>query len=224
MYRIAKQGKQKPWTINELKAGFELFYADYSRYPTAAEIDNFKYLPSVRSIERRFGGLVELRNTLKLNTQSDLRIGNHRSNLSFKISARGHKYEQEVHEYLVKRFGNDSVHCEYSFTDDKRTQSDFFVHDAQKGFCVDVLYSANRRNLAGCLNSKQKKYKTESMRQYPVIFLQMNKELKQNILDALLKNKKNNLPIGQYLMTIDTFKIFCESRNPLSVGSYSKPS
>ncbi len=222
MQRKAKPGNQKPWTLAELKSGLELFYSQHSRYPTATEIDNFAYLPSARSIERRFGGLIEVRKTLKLNTQSDLRNGDHRSNLAFKINARGHKFEQEVYTYLVKRFGNEFVHREYFFTDDKRTRSDFFVYDAQKGFCVDVFYPADRRNLSGCLNSKQNKYKTDSMRQYPVIFLQMNKELDQTILDQLMKNKKNSLPKGQYLMTVDTFKTFCESRDPLSIENYSK--
>jgi len=215
--RTQKRGYQKPWTLEELKAGFEHFYKEHNRYPTGPEIDAYPYLSSARSIERRFGGLIELRAQLKLPTQIDLRTGEHSTRRAVTINERAHKVELVVYEFLQKIFGKEFVHREYFFTDDRRTRADFFVYDSEKGFCVDVFYPANRRNLIGCINSKLGKYYSEYMRQYPVIFLQMNESIPDIALQGIVNNKKRPLLKGQYLMSWGAFREFCKSRNPLKV-------
>jgi hypothetical protein len=55
------------------------------------------------------------------------------------------------------------------------------------------------------------------MQQYPVIFLQMNKEINQGSLNIILKNKINKLLKEQKLMSWETFEDFCKSRKPLHV-------
>ncbi len=216
--RIQKLGSQGSWTIEELSAGLQKFFEENKKYPTATEVDIYKFLPSARSIERKFGGLVALRKKLKLNSQSDFRNGKHSSNRAYLINKRAHSTESVVYEYLLKRFGKEFVHREYLFIDDKRTRADFFVYDKNGGFCVDVFYPSNRHNLAGCLNSKLDKYLSEYMMQYPVIFLQMNNEISQGILDDLIKNKTKSLTKGQKLMSWESFKSFCEGRKPLKLG------
>jgi hypothetical protein len=109
------------------------------------------------------------------------------------------------------------VHREYFFLDDKRTRADFFVYDSSNGFCVDVFYPSDRRNLTGCLNSKLTKYQGPQMNQYPVIFLQMNKELDQTILDAVVKNKEKKLLAGHHLFSWDSFTEFCNKRKSLKI-------
>jgi hypothetical protein len=218
MLRTSKSGNQKPWTLEELSSGLQHFFNEKKRYPTAPEIDTFKYLPSARTIERSFGGLVALRKQLKLKTDFDLRSGQHSSKRARTINERAQKTEQVVYDYLKKHFGTEFVHREYFFTDDKRTRADFFIHDAQKGFCVDVFYPSDRRNLIGCLNSKLNKYTDDLMRQYPIIFLQMNKSMNQKILDSIIINKKKRLAEGQTLMSWELFQDFCKSRTPLHVS------
>jgi hypothetical protein len=215
--RIQKTGNQKPWQLEELRAGLEDFYTKNNRYPTAPEVDTHPYLPSARSIERSFGGLIELRKTLGLDTQTDLREGAHSSLRAHKINARAHHVEREVYEFLIARFGKQFVHREYFFLDDKRTRADFFVYDKTSGFCVDVFYPSDRRNITGCINSKLAKYQGPQMNQYPVIFLQMNKEIGQPILDALIKNKKKKLLSGHYLFSWESFKEFCNTRESLNL-------
>lgn len=215
--RIQKSGNQKPWKLEELRAGLENFYTKNGRYPTALEVDASPYLPSARTIERSFGGIVELRKTLGLDTQTDLREGAHSSNRASMIGRRAHQVEQEVYIFLEGRFGKQFVHREYFFLDDKRTRADFFVYDKTNGFCVDVFYPSDKRNLTGCLNSKLAKYQGPQMNQYPVIFLQMNKGLDQPMLDALIKNKKKKLLVGHYLFSWDSFKEFCNRRDPLKI-------
>lgn len=215
--RAQRSGKQKPWTREELSAGLKHFFDTNSRYPTATEVDTYPYLPSVRSIERRFGGLVQLRKQLGLKGQSDFRSGQHSRERARKINSRSHKIEQTVYDFLQDMFGKEFVHREYFFTDDRRTRADFFVYDSKKGFCVDVFYPSNRRNLIGCLNSKLKTYHTKHMRQYPVIFLQMNEDISQDTLDKMIRNKKNALATGQYLMAWGTLQEFCRSKGSLQV-------
>ncbi len=209
---MQKIGSREPWKLEELNAGLENFNTTHGHYPTAPEIDTYPYLPSARTIERSFGGVVELRKTLGLDTQIDLREGAHSSKRASTINVQAREVKKEVLTYLLKIFGRQSVHSKYSFIDDKRTRVDFFVQDSSGGFCVDVLYPSDRRNLIGCLNSKIKKYNDLQMNQYPVIFLQMNKEIDQDILDEVVKNKKKKLLLGKLLYTRDSFKEFCKKR------------
>lgn len=216
--RIQKKGKpDHPWTVEELAAGLKDFYEKHKRYPTASEVDTYRYLPSARSIERRFGGLVRLRKRLGLGDNPDFRSGVHSSLRAYTINNRAHKVEKGVFQFLECRFGREFVHREYFFIDDHRTRADFFIYDGERGFCVDVFYPSDRRNLVGCLNSKLVKYQSVYMRKYPVIFLQMNEMIEQDILDLIVKNKKKQLPEGQYLMSWQTFQSFCASRTRLKV-------
>jgi hypothetical protein len=216
--RRQKHGRQVPWTLLQLKTGLEHFYKEHGRYPTATEVDAYPYLPSARSIERRFGGLIELRKELGLAENYDFRTGEHSTRRAKLINDRAHKVEHLVYEYLVQRFGKELVHREYFFTDDHRTRADFFVYDTKKGFCVDVFYPASRRNLTGCLNIKLAKYAgTKHLLDYPIIFLQMNEEITQKVLDELIKRKTKGLTAGQYLMGWDTFQNFCAGRDPVQV-------
>ncbi len=215
--RAQKYGNQKPWKLEELQAGLENFYAKNGRYPTAPEVDASSYLPSARTIERSFGGLVALRKALGLDTQSDFREGAYSSKRASLIGKRAHRVEQEVHVFLEERFGKQFVHREYFFLDDKRTRADFFVYDKANGFCVDIFYPSNRRNLIGCLNSKLAKYQGPQMNQYPVIFLQMNKDLDQDLLDKVIGNKKKKLLPGHSLLSWSSFRQFCSTREPLKI-------
>ena len=215
--------KKVLWSLERIKEGLGRFYKEYERYPTASEFDAYQYLPRTKTIERRFGGLVSLRKQLKLGNTADLRLGMHSSKRAHMINSRAHAMERVVYDFLTQRFGKEFVHREYFFTDDHRTRADFFVYDAEKGFCVDVFYPNSTHNLTGCLNIKLNKYKgSTELLPYPMVFLQMNKDLNQHTLDDLVKRKKRVLPHGQYLMCWMTFKSFCGARKPLSVLRHSQ--
>ncbi len=204
------------WTIDQIKEGLEKFFNEHGRYPTSTDIDEYPHLPTTRTLERRFGGLVKVRETLKLKQDYDLRKGSHSSERAFIINKRAHKTEQTVYDYLLKRFGKEFIHREYLFTDDARTRADFFVYDNKKGFCVDVFYPNSTRNLGVCVNAKLQKYRsTDALLEYPVIFLQMNKDIKQETINELVKNKKQSLPGNYRVMDWDSFESFCEERHPI---------
>ncbi len=204
--------KTKKWTIESLKDGLSRYCKLYGRYPTSREVDEFEFLPSSRSIQRRFGGLVELRKQVGLSSAVDFRKGDYSSSRAKKINERASRVEKQVHEYLVNLFGVESVHREYFFTDDKRTRTDFFIYCKNGNFSVDVFFTQDRHNFIGCLNSKMRTYNDVEMLQYPVIFLHMNDEMTSEEILSILKNKKNKLLKYQRVMTFDEFKAFCSSK------------
>ncbi|MFA5838516.1 MAG: hypothetical protein WC849_01060 [Candidatus Paceibacterota bacterium] len=210
--RLQKFGNQKPWKIEEVEAGLKHFFEENQRYPTSIEIDKYEHLPSSKSIQRSFGGLVTIRKKLNLENDYDFRKGKHSSERALYINKRNNLLEKKVYEFLVEHYDKPFVHREYLFMDDRRTRADFFVYDSKNGFCIDIFYPSDKRNLLGCLNNKLNKYNQIYMRQYPVIFLQMNLDIDQSVLDNIVKNKKRKLSEGQYLMSWDTFVQFCKSR------------
>lgn len=210
--RKSKNGMQNKWNLDNLKSGLQKFYELNKRYPTAREIDSFEFLPSSRSIQRRFGGLVELRKTLKLKDSFDFRTGEHSSQRAKKIGERAHRIEKAVHSYLEGVFGAEFVRREHFFTDDKRTRTDFFIYCKNGDFSVDVFYPNDRHNLIGCLNSKMRIYGNEIMLQYPVIFLQMNDKIDSKEIKNILERKKNKLLKEQSVMSFNEFKIFCDNK------------
>ena len=213
--RKQRTGKQKGWSFEDLKSGFEQFYKVHKRYPTSRETDNFEFLPTSRSIQRRFGGLVETRKVLNLKSSSDFRTGEYSSQRAKKINERAHKLEKEVYDYLINIFGIEFVHREFFFTDDRRTRTDFFIYCKNGDFSVDVFYPSDKHNFIGCLNSKMHTYASETMLQYPVIFLQMNNDINQEEIENILKRKKNKLLKYQSVMNLKEFKKFCSQKTPL---------
>jgi len=209
-----RRGGQILWNIEDLSDGMRLFYERYNHYPTSQEVDAFEFLPSARSIQRRFGGLIELRQTLGLGGQIDYTKGAHSSDRAKKIGKRSHELEKEAYDFLTGIFGVEFIHREYFFTDDRRTRADFLVYYDGGGFSVDVFYPKNRHNLIGCLNSKLRKYANNLMLQYPVIFVQMNKNITREEVEDILSKKKNKLKNYQSVMCYEGFKDFCHTKNP----------
>lgn len=204
------------WTMEKIKEGFLMFFKEHGRYPTAVEIDGYDKLPSSRQIQRVHGGLPTLRKKLGIGGQDDFTKGDYSSRRATMINNRAHKLEKEVYDYLVDLFGKPFVHREYFFTDDKRNRTDFFVYYDSGNFSVDVFYPKDLKCLSGCLNSKLKTYQGNNITiKYPVIFLMMNKEIGERVIEEVLERKSNKLSPYQKVMSFDQFKVFCSSKRRL---------
>ena len=126
--RKQRGGKQKGWSLEQLKVGFLKFRELYGHYPTAHEIDVFEFLPSSRSIQRRFGGLVELRKTLELKSSSDFRTGTHSSKRAKKINERAYKTEKKYMSILsVCLDQNLSVESIFSLMIEEHAQTFLYI-------------------------------------------------------------------------------------------------
>ncbi len=210
------------WTIKKIKDGFEKFYEAHKHHPTATEIDEYTFLPSSRQLQRRFGGLPQLRRQLAMGGPEDFTKGAYSSERARTINKRAHALGKKVYAYLVTAFGKPFVHREYFFTDDARTRTDFFIYSQNGNFSIDVFYPKDLRNLAGCLNSKMKTYRKIPLLQYPVIFLMMNEDIREEEIRDLLAHKKNSLLSYQNVMTFSQVKNFCKNKVPLQIEDADK--
>lgn len=201
---------KEKWTLDKIKEGFISFYNEFGHYPTSTEIDGYKDLPSSRQIQRKFGGLPNLRKQLGIGGQLDYTKGQHSSDRANKINTRAHKIEKEVYNYLISMFGLSFVHREFFFNDDRRTRTDFYVYHKTGTFSVDTFYPSTIRNLNHCLNSKLASYKGLEIK-YPIIFLMMNESISEDETNRLIGNKINKLKSNQSLMTFSQFKDYCNT-------------
>lgn len=205
------------WNLENIKVAIEKFNMENGRYPTAKDFDSCNYLPWSRQMQRRFGGLVELRKILKLNCPTDYTKGKHGSDRARTITIRANMQEKEVYKLLVGMFGKPFVHREYLFDDSKRCRTDFYVHTRSGGFAVDSFYPKDRYSLIGCLNSKLGTYSTDLALDYPVIFLMLNKNIGMDIVEQVIGSKTNKLASYQKIMNMTLFKEYCGRQVPLTV-------
>ena len=108
---LRQEGKRLQWDLANIRDGFEIFYEQHGRQPTAFEVDDSEFLPSSRLIQRSYGGLIALRKLLGHDVTSFSR-GKERSGTSKMISQRGRKWELKLESELVKVFGEMFVHVE----------------------------------------------------------------------------------------------------------------
>jgi len=207
--------KKIKWTKEKIKDGFISFHDKHNRYPTAREIDSYSKLPSSRQIQRNYGGLVSIRKSLGLKGPVNFTTEKYSLERSKKINKENIQIESDVYKFLINHFGKEFVHRKYFLYDDGRNQTDFFIYYNDGNLSIDTIYPKDRHSFTGCLNSKIKNYKP-SVNFAEMIFLIMNPELKEKKIDKLIENKKNKIPTGCRVMTIDKFKKFCLNKKPLT--------
>lgn len=199
------------WNKEKIKEGFEKFFSEFGRYPTAEEIDRYQFLPLSRQIQRLFGGLVNLRRELGLAIHH-YGSGKNRSEIAKLIGPRGSKGERNFEEILIQRFGEYFVHVEkppYKFIvnpndKDFKLRSDFLVYAKQYTFCVDVFYAKNYRKLTDIINIKQNKYSRLSISSY-LINLNLNSDITDIKLVNYINNKRKILDPKIHIMNLDRF-------------------
>ena len=204
------------WTIEEIKRGFEAFLEAHRRYPTALDIDQYELLPSSRQIQRRFGGLIQLRTILGLPQDFlDFTRGNIRSTVSKKISARGIDVEKLIYDLLISRFGEICVHEQKPFGYYKnKSRLDFLVYCKNFKFGVDVFFANDVHSLGGCINIKEKSYKNID---FDLIFLSANNDIAQTTIDIFIEHKSNILDPYIKILNLENFQNFINKIEPLDI-------
>lgn len=183
--------RQRPLTTMKLlKELFEKFNEKHGHYPTYKEIEEDEYFPTLRTIQRRFGGLEKVRIELGIPFPNHSK-GEMRVNKMKDVLARQKETENEVYQVILKYFDDVSVHRERPFADDSRNRSDFFIFRNKKSsLIIDVFYPSDIHSFSGCLNSKLLKYYFFDV---PVTFVQMNKDISSERINKYLKNRKNKI-------------------------------
>ncbi|MBI2008930.1 hypothetical protein HYS84_00775 [Candidatus Saccharibacteria bacterium] len=202
--RISKAGAQVPWTKAEVLAGLEYFFKLYSRYPTAREIDAFEYLPSSRSIQRQFGGLVVLRSELIPNSHNNFTKGSYRSARAKESWDRAAKYEEEFFGFLCKHFEPVAVH-EHKVMRPGNVNSDYYIYlNENSGVVIDLFYAKDLFSLSNVINIKLKRYMNLPIETY--FILVGNRHITQENINSMLSNRKVALPSHISINTEENFK------------------
>ncbi len=192
------------WSVENLKAGFMYYFELHGRYPVASEIDKFEYLPSSRSIQRSFGGLVRVRELLGLSGPSQFNKGEARSRVAGEADARARIYEEEFYTFLVSKVSEMRVH-EHKVMRPSGTSCDFFVYlTDNSGIIIDLFYAKDIQILSKIVNIKYKKYEDLPFSTYFILI--GNDDISQDQIDKIIRNRKTLLPKHIYVMKERTFK------------------
>ncbi len=197
--RKSQGGKQLAWTREEVIAGISKFIEDNDRFPKGVEFDSFPYLPSVRSIQRTFGGLINLKKEMGIS--ESYHSGEYRSAIAKKINLRGQKDEQMIGTELEKRFGEVCVHYQ-GLAGSRKERLDFVVYHKTGKFGVDTFFPEDIVNFGAIINIKQKKYQMFSN---PIFFVVMNGSLTMAQIRDVLTRKDNALQKNISVLTLDSF-------------------
>lgn len=197
-----RSSKLKPkglWAKDELKAGFMKYAEDFGRFPTAVDIDTYEFLPSSRSIQRSYGGLVRLRRELFPDEVENFTKGKHRSDIARETFINSQNYEEKFYEDLCKSLDTVAVH-EHKIIRPGRVASDFFIYkDDESGVCIDLFYAKDLYSLRGVINYKAKHYQKVSC---PVLLVLIDGNVvAQDQIDRILSARREPLPSHIQVMT-----------------------
>lgn len=190
------------WTEENLHDGFEYFHELHEHYPSVPEVDDFEYLPSPRTLDRRFGGIRALRKVLNLShSVNDYNSGKARGKTAQMADNRARIFEEEIFNYLVSIFPEIRVH-EQKVIRPAGVQSDFFIYTSStKGVVIDIFYAKSLPILGKIINIKHPKYQSV---QFPTLLVLVgNEEINQSDIDRMIANRKN--PIKNHI------KVFIET-------------
>ncbi len=193
------------WTIENIEAGFEQYFIEYGHYPNSRELDEYKYLPTRRYIERNFGGIQTIRKTLRLKHEiTDNHRGKGRSDIAQMAFLRANKYEEEYYDFLIKRIPPVFVHEHKVMRNNgDKTDTDFFIYTSEiNGFAIDLFFARDLDSLRGQINIKLPKYQHLECNVY---FISVNKTISQDDIEKLISAKKTPFPTNIFVYEIDTF-------------------
>jgi len=198
------------WDLNKIRYGLEEFYKLNKRYPLALEIDRYPLLPSSRQVQRKFGGLKELRRFLGLPEEDlDYTKGKIRSNVAKIIGERGKNFEKEIYALLVTKFGEIFVHQQKPFNNYK-SRADFFIYAKDYKFGIDVFYPKDLHSFVCCVNIKEKTYTNHD---FDMIFLSINPDINQSLINKFI-NRRRKIT-SHKVMDFDEFKKYINTITPL---------
>ncbi|MBI2674557.1 MAG: hypothetical protein HYX22_02370 [Candidatus Yanofskybacteria bacterium] len=202
------------WTLEKIKYGLDQFYKTNNRYPSALEVDEYPLLPSSRQIQRKYGGLTELRKSLGFSDEDlDYTKGKIRSDVAKIIGERGKSFEKEIYPLLVNKFGEVFVHQQKPFNNYK-SRADFFIYAKDYKFGIDVFYPKDLHSFICCVNIKEKTYMNPD---FEMIFLSTNPDINQSLINKFIYRRKKKT--SHKVMGFDEFKKHINTITPLRLLS-----
>lgn len=145
------------WTKEKIASALVLYVKQNGKLPTSPEMDKSPFLPSSRQVQRKFGGVVNLRKDLGY-VDVDFGKGNFRSAIAKSTGMRGIEAERFLYISLSNLFGELYVHTERFYGSGKK-RVDFMVFTKSGNFAVDIFTTETIQNLQKNINIKVDTYK-----------------------------------------------------------------
>jgi hypothetical protein len=202
------------WNERSLKEGFDRFYKENGRLPIAPEIDKLGYLPSSRHIQRKYGGLKNLRKKLGYK-DTDFGSGFYRQAISSRVNKDGRDAEFELEKLLIAKFHEVFVHTEKIFDHATKNRVDFFIYSPSGNFGIDIFHTQTFKDLQKNVNIKVDKYKHFQNELYLVV---ANDNFSQDSINAYITGKRKLLPAEARVLNLKSFLQIIEGKS-----NYSDP-
>lgn len=204
---------KKITSLESLKILFEDFYKTNGHYPTSVEITKNLGVSS-RTLERKFGGVVKVRELLGLEA-TDFTKGPARSQKASVSTSLSYLEQTRLYKKLLPIFGVYYIHEQAPYADTARQRSDFKIFHSQGVFYVDIFYASSRETMIGCIGAKIKKFDPRLI-WGEIILINTNKDLDESIT-SIIKNRKNPLPKNISIMSESQFIEYCKALKPNQV-------
>lgn len=175
------------WALDNILHGFRHFYSVNDRWPIGIDLEKCDYLPNVKTLERKFGGIRKIREQLGI-LVTDFSSGQPRSEMAREIWQRALVSEEQVRAILIERFYEPFVHNQARITlDERRTvRVDFLIYHSAGKFAVDIFHPGKEiRRFAGNIYMKYEIYKDFPFHVYLCV---TNPEISR---EELAENSKN---------------------------------
>lgn len=195
------------WAWEKIKNGFERYMKENGHFPTAYGVDLCDYLPASRSIQRTFGGLINIRKKLNLDI-IDYSKGSTRSGVARQLNIDSKNQEDQIHKILSRRFGEEFVHREkpIGLTDKYKIRTDFYIYDKKGKFAIDIFMPKNIKTLQKCIHQKIQKIMLAECNDL-IYLVNLNINLPQEQVDEIVKHRKTETPSTVKVINIDKFFI-----------------
>lgn len=206
------------WSLDNVLEGFKHFYQEHGRWPLGNDLMSCPYLPNTKTIERKFGGIVEVRKKLGID-QPHFNAGSRRSKKASELWTRGFVLEEEIYEKLLHRFHEPFVHNQgrMDLGQGSVGRADFIVYHTGGKFFVDVFFPDDAQNrFASNVVAKVRTYQNIC---YPIFLVVGNPTISQQAIELHLSKMKLALNPHLTFLTkekfLDTLGDFQPLQNPL---------
>lgn len=185
------------WTLDNILSGFKKFYEEKNRWPLAVDMKICKYLPNVKTLDRKFGGITNIRKELGL-PETNLTKGKTRSIKAAFLQKQGFNAEQDVYNTLAEYYHEPFVHNQARVVvNNHALKVDFIVYHNKGKYAVDVFFPDKETSRFRCnVNMKLRTYTNFPFKIYLCVF---NPEItKSDVMEAnsvLLKHSNRLVEI-----------------------------
>lgn len=193
--------REKLWSDTRILAGFERFFKEFGRYPTAQEINTYEHLPRTRTLQRSGrNGITAVREAFGLPI-TDYRKGAIRREVSLRISQRGLDEERSLGRLLEARFGKHFVHGQKPIGT-RRRRVDFHVYAVGYEFDVDIFFPKDYDSFIRCLTIKMRGLEQLS---HDLFFVAANPEITDDMARNYIDRRKTPLDPHIHILSYQSF-------------------